>query len=352
MSNNYIQTLTVDGTTYDLKDNISGYATLASPEFTGTPTAPTASVGDSSTQIATTAFVQNAMSGAGAGTVTSITAGSGLQVGSSGTGTSITSSGTINHLNSVTAQTTQALYPIKIDAQGHISAYGSAISVPTSASSATTGITVDSHSTTTIYGVQSTTTTASKASGGNGTAPTLGNPIEIPNLTVTGTANYQGVSATDITVPKKNSSATSIPNVTAVGSGSFTQGTFTGGSLLMSMDTTDTKKLNITFAPATHGADSHTHVAPTLGTAISIIGVQSSTTTASKVILEPVPSTVLIGTVDTSSPIEIPNVTSVGSASTWSFSDVTVPIKNSSNTTVVTSGSHNVNDSGHTHTLS
>ena len=37
---------------------------------------------------------------------------------------------TINHSNSVTAQTTQALYPIKIDAQGHISAYGTAVTIP------------------------------------------------------------------------------------------------------------------------------------------------------------------------------------------------------------------------------
>ena len=43
------------GTVIDL----SGYAPLASPSFTGTPTAPTATKGDSSTQIATTAFVQN-----------------------------------------------------------------------------------------------------------------------------------------------------------------------------------------------------------------------------------------------------------------------------------------------------
>lgn len=37
--------------------DLSAYATLASPAFTGTPTAPTASVGTSTTQIATTAFV-------------------------------------------------------------------------------------------------------------------------------------------------------------------------------------------------------------------------------------------------------------------------------------------------------
>lgn len=37
----------------------SSFATLSSPAFTGTPTAPTASTSDNSTQIATTAFVKN-----------------------------------------------------------------------------------------------------------------------------------------------------------------------------------------------------------------------------------------------------------------------------------------------------
>lgn len=39
------------------------YATLASPDLTGTPTAPTAAAGTNTGQIATTAFVQNAISG-------------------------------------------------------------------------------------------------------------------------------------------------------------------------------------------------------------------------------------------------------------------------------------------------
>ena len=49
---------------------------------------------------------------------------------SAGTGISLSGT-TINHSNSVTAQTTQAVYPIKIDAQGHISGYGSAVTIPT-----------------------------------------------------------------------------------------------------------------------------------------------------------------------------------------------------------------------------
>lgn len=50
-------------------------------------------------------------------------------------GTGLSKSGTtLNHANSITAQTTQAVYPIKIDAQGHISGYGTAVTsmTPTS----------------------------------------------------------------------------------------------------------------------------------------------------------------------------------------------------------------------------
>ena len=61
------------------------------------------------------------------GTVTQVTAGTGLKIGTASSGGNITTTGTINHINLVTAQTTQGLYPIKIDAQGHISAYGSAV---------------------------------------------------------------------------------------------------------------------------------------------------------------------------------------------------------------------------------
>ena len=47
-------------------------------------------------------------------------------------GTGLTLSGTVfNHSNSVTAITTQSIYPITVDAQGHISGYGSAITLGT-----------------------------------------------------------------------------------------------------------------------------------------------------------------------------------------------------------------------------
>jgi len=246
------------GATAVQPDDLNAYAPLASPALTGTPTAPTANAGTNTTQIATTAFVTNAISGitgamvfkgtvgtggtAGtalptsnvkvgdtykiitAGTyagqaakigdlfiasattptwayvpsgddtdVTQVTAGAGLNTtgpDSSTDGGSITTSGTLNltksgvtagtyqgltvdkygritgaqnmgyttntgtvtsvdltngggltisggpittsgsitvgHINSVTAQATQAVYPIAIDANGHITGYGSA----------------------------------------------------------------------------------------------------------------------------------------------------------------------------------------------------------------------------------
>lgn len=81
------------GNTYKLQDNVSGYTSN-----TGTVT----SVG-----------VSNATNG-------------GLSI----SGSPVTESGsiTIGHSNVLTnAQTTQAVYPIKIDKNGHISAYGTAI---------------------------------------------------------------------------------------------------------------------------------------------------------------------------------------------------------------------------------
>lgn len=87
----------IKGTEFNTEfDNIAAAiatkADLASPTFTGTPTAPTAASGTNTTQVATTAFVQTAMAAAGAGTVTSVgVSSSDLTV----TGSPVTSSGTI-----------------------------------------------------------------------------------------------------------------------------------------------------------------------------------------------------------------------------------------------------------------
>ena len=72
----------------------------------------------------------------GGGTVTSVGVSNATNGGLSVSGSPVTSSGTITvgHSNVLTsAQTTQAVYPIKIDKNGHISAYGTAVtSMPAS----------------------------------------------------------------------------------------------------------------------------------------------------------------------------------------------------------------------------
>ena len=50
-------------TSGNLTIDLSAYAPLASPAFTGNPTAPTATFGDNDTSLATTAFVQSALAG-------------------------------------------------------------------------------------------------------------------------------------------------------------------------------------------------------------------------------------------------------------------------------------------------
>ena len=73
------------------------------------------------------------------------------------------------------------------------------------------------------------------------------------------------------------------------------------------MDTTDTKKLKISFT--------HTHTAPTLGSKVPTVSAS-----------------------DVTVPIKNADAT-------------TVPIKNAGATTVVTSATHSVTDTGHTHTI-
>ncbi len=90
MPNDYLDKVNLNGTTYDIKDTVSGYTSNS-------------------------------------GTVTSVNLsnGGGLSIN----GGPITSNGTITvgHSNSVTAQATSGVYPITIDAQGHIASYGDAV---------------------------------------------------------------------------------------------------------------------------------------------------------------------------------------------------------------------------------
>ena len=133
-------------------------------------------------------------------------------------------------------------------------------------------------------------------------------------------------------------------DTTKFNGGSFTQGTFTQGSFTQGTDSFTAASLQTgfytagtsasfiqgedEFTPATHGTDSHTHTAPTLGTAIK---VQSKSGGGNG-------SAPTLGTA-----FSIPNVTGA--------TDVTVPIKNTSSSTFVTGTSHTITDTGHTHSI-
>lgn len=128
--------------------------------------------------------------------------------------------------------------------------------IPDNTGSSVTGITISAHSTGTIRGVKTgtnSTTTASKASGGNGTAP---------SLTVT---------------------STTVAN-----------------SIVGTVDSSDNTMLIISLGTTSVGSASNW---------------------------------------------------SAGTAPTWSFTDVTVPIRADNDSTFVTGATHTVNDSGHTHSL-
>lgn len=63
----HVSKINVKSVILPAEQSLSAYAKLASPAFTGTPTAPTASAGTNSTQIATTAFVSSAVASAVSG---------------------------------------------------------------------------------------------------------------------------------------------------------------------------------------------------------------------------------------------------------------------------------------------
>lgn len=127
-----------NGTTYNLKDTVSGYTTN-----TGTITKIQTTAGAHTTvNVSSGAVTFNVPTKTShltndSGFLTSHQDISG-KIDTAGTGLS-KSGTTLNHTNSVMAQTTQAVYPIKIDAQGHISAYGSAVTIPTIPSNNVTG---------------------------------------------------------------------------------------------------------------------------------------------------------------------------------------------------------------------
>ena len=138
MPNDYINKVNVNGTEYDVKDSVSGYITSSDVPVTDIKVDNTSVVSSKVANIATSSShpynaSTNPLATVGdinAGTVTSVGLTNASDGGLSISGSPVTSSGsiTVGHSNVLaSAQSTQALYPIAIDKNGHITSYGNGI---------------------------------------------------------------------------------------------------------------------------------------------------------------------------------------------------------------------------------
>ena len=196
--------------------------------------------------------------------------------------------------------------------------------VPSSTESATTGITIAAHGTTSI---------GSASNWSAGTASTWAfEEITIPNVTAAGSASTWAFE--EKTIPNVTSAGTAsswtfeektIPNVTAAGSGSFTA-TVTNHVLSFS----------------------HTHTAPTIGTAIKVQsksgGSNGTAPTLGTAIKVQSKSSGSNGTAPTLG-------TAIKVQSKKSGANSTVPSLTITSTTVTTGTTHSITDNGHSHTL-
>lgn len=166
---------------------IASKADINSPTFTGTPAAPTASAGTSTTQVATTAFVGTAITNATGSFVDesrTITAGTGLSGGGD-----LSANRTISLANTaVTAGSygsSSAIPVITVNAQGQLTAASTASISTVTGSLGTSGYTRLQNGLTFAWGEITMSTTGSSNNGFNGLSGS-------GSLPVTFTAVYQG----------------------------------------------------------------------------------------------------------------------------------------------------------------
>ena len=109
-SNKIIKGTEIDAEFVAIAAAITSKANSASPVLTGTPLAPTASAGTNTTQIATTAFVSNALSNSKTGTLSAFSieeVGTDLLFKFNGTAVAkLTSAGAFSAIDNVTAYDT------------------------------------------------------------------------------------------------------------------------------------------------------------------------------------------------------------------------------------------------------
>lgn len=183
--------------------NESKTTMFTSPAFTGTPTAPTATKGTNTTQVATTAFVATAM-GDKANTSTTISAGNGLSGGGSleanrtisvkaGTGIAVDANGVHNAgVRSVTQDTTDG-HKLTVNTNGT----NTTVTIPDKDTTYTAGTAL------TLNGTEinhDNYITAGSISGSSG-AIAYGGSVNIPKITYNAQGHITKTETTSITLP-------------------------------------------------------------------------------------------------------------------------------------------------------
>lgn len=217
--------------------------------------------------------------------------------------------------------------------------------VPTTTQSATTGIAIADHGTTSVGSASnwSAGTASSWVFENKTVATAAASATSIPNVTGVGTASswvFEEISVPNVTgvgsTPSLTITSTSCDDITS----------WSQGSLTFAIDTTDTSQLNITFTKPSLGYTAKTvgsasgwsaGSTPTLGTAIKIQSKKSGSNS----------TTPTLGTAI--------SITGVGGTTTVSSkksgSNSTVPSLTITSTTVVNGKSHTITDNGHSHAI-